>query len=101
METRLRVISVRVVTLTATLLLGPELRADADSTQIPMTLKAPVTFGLWTEADKDGLDKQRRVMKREAPRPGRFGSLILYDAPGPGYYRQLDQFDALNVGQQK
>ena len=92
METRAQIVSVAAVAL----LFAPVLKADPDS-QVPMTLRAPVTFGLWNEQAEKELGEKRYVMKREAPRPGRLGTFILYDAPGPGYFRQLDQFDALSL----
>lgn len=62
-----------------------------------MKLRAPVTFGLWNEQAEKETGEKRDVIKREAPRPGRLGSFILYDAPGPGYFRQLDQFDKFRM----
>ncbi len=79
-------------------LLAPLLRAETDSSEVPMTLRAPVTFGLWTEqANEDSWGKRYRVVTRQAPKPGRLGSFILYDAPGPGYFRQRDQFDKISL----
>lgn len=81
----------------------------AESESVPMSLKGNVTFGLWTE--EGPLDPWQSkyqirdfiVYGKDGVKDGRWkGKLYqVFDAPGPGYFRQRDRFDEMIADLQK